>query len=215
MEPMHTRGISSGKFISELGSSAPLLHASMYFIGCSACPGNITAPVDWYTKLTKCATSGCLRVVFLVVVVVVEVMTRQLYLAIVQSPVTCTSMFSTSFSEREFVTLPRKTISAIIDRIRFLQTIRANESQILAWQLNMFTLYEWWKSVEYLCRRLIGWWCGSRGSLSCETIRENDQFLKRSFVSTTTKKWSPLMIALFGLLFSSFLHDAIELFKLN
>ena len=174
MEPTHTRGISPGKFISELGSSAPLLHASMYFIGCSACPGNITAPVDWYTKLTKCATSGCLRVVFVVVVVVVvvEVMTRQLYLAIVQPPVMCASMFSTSFSERESVNRPWKTIPAIIDRIRFLQTIRANESQIVAWQLNMLRLMDGGKL--YLRRRLIGWWWGYWGSLSCETTREND-----------------------------------------
>lgn len=39
---------------------------------------------------------------------------------------------STSFLERESVNRPRETIPAIIDWIRFLQTIRADESQILA-----------------------------------------------------------------------------------
>lgn len=42
MEAMRSR--DSAEFISEFGSSVPLVHASMSFIDCSPCPGNIT---DW------------------------------------------------------------------------------------------------------------------------------------------------------------------------
>lgn len=55
-----TRGVPG--FISELGSSAALrLHASMSFIGCSACPRNITARSWLIYKVDKLRDVGCLR----------------------------------------------------------------------------------------------------------------------------------------------------------
>lgn len=58
MEAMRSR--DSAEFISEFGSSVPLVHASMSFIDCSPCPGNITDRLidiqSWQSALRRLST---------------------------------------------------------------------------------------------------------------------------------------------------------------
>lgn len=58
MEAMRSR--DSAEFISEFGSSVPLVHASVSFIDCSPCPGNITDRLidiqSWQSALRRLST---------------------------------------------------------------------------------------------------------------------------------------------------------------